>query len=50
MFKFLIDHDNKGKGDILTCYTPSTEIREAKLDVGLYSGHAYSILDVKQIQ
>jgi calpain-15 len=28
MFKFLIEHDKGGKGDILTCYTASTAIRE----------------------
>ncbi|KAL4468366.1 hypothetical protein ABPG72_012260 [Tetrahymena utriculariae] len=50
MFNFLEEHDKAGRGDILTCYTPSTEIREAQLDVGLYSGHAYSILDVRRIK
>lgn len=48
MFQFLITHDKGGKGDILTCYTESTKVREEQTSVGLYAGHAYSILDVKE--
>jgi len=34
---------------IITCFTKSTEITEEKSGNGLVSGHAYSILDVREI-
>lgn len=35
---------------LLTCYTKATEIREEKNPLGIQSGHAYSILDGKEVQ
>lgn len=35
---------------LLTCYTKSTDIREEKNPLGIVSGHAYSILDAKEVQ
>jgi hypothetical protein len=34
---------------IITCFTKSTEVTEEKSGEGLVSGHAYSILDVREV-
>nr|QBH22547.1 calpain family cysteine protease [Philasterides dicentrarchi] len=35
---------------IMTCYTDSTDVVEEENDLGLLSGHAYSILDAQEVQ
>lgn len=37
------------KNYILTCFTKSTKVSEEKSETGIVSGHAYSILDVRDI-
>lgn len=34
---------------MLTCFTHSTEVTEEQSDEGLVSGHAYTILDVRNV-
>ncbi len=34
---------------MMTCFTKSTEVTEEKNDQGLVAGHAYTILDVRNI-
>ena len=41
--------DANSNNYILTCFTKSTQIREEKNTMGIVSGHAYSVLDVRQI-
>lgn len=50
MYEFLKIHDQGGRGDIITCYTSPASLREEKNDAGLYAGHAYSILDVREVE
>jgi calpain-15 len=47
MWDFIKKSDEKNY--LLTCYSKSTEIREQKNPLGIVSGHAYSILDAKEI-
>lgn len=42
-WKYLEDNDNQK--NVLTCYTKATELREEENELGILSGHAYSILD-----
>ncbi|EGR28521.1 hypothetical protein IMG5_173770 [Ichthyophthirius multifiliis] len=49
VWNYLIQHDNNGKSDILICYTKSAHIKEEQNKLGILAGHAYSILDIKQI-
>jgi calpain-15 len=41
--------ESNDKNYLLTCYSKSTEIREEKNPLGIVSGHAYSILDAKEV-
>ena len=36
-------------GFILTCYTKTTEIIEQENELGILSGHAYAILDLRKV-
>ena len=42
-------YDANVKHYILTCFTKSSDISEEKMCTGLVTGHAYSILDVREI-
>ncbi|EGR30491.1 hypothetical protein IMG5_130830 [Ichthyophthirius multifiliis] len=46
-WKYLEENDNEK--NVLTCYTKQTEKREEENQLGLLSGHAYSILDHKNV-
>ena len=43
-----IDESNR-KNYLLTCYTKSTNIREEQNPLGIVAGHAYSILDAREV-
>ena len=35
---------------LMTCYTKTTNVREEQNPLGIVSGHAYSILDIKTVR
>jgi len=41
--------ESEARGYLITCYTRSTQIREEQNPLGIVFGHAYSILDAKEI-
>jgi len=41
--------ESNDKNYLLTCYSKSTEVREEKNPLGIVSGHAYSILDAREV-
>jgi hypothetical protein len=41
--------ESNAQNFILTCFTKSTQITEEKSESGLVSGHAYSIMDVREV-
>lgn len=47
MWKYIKESNDKNY--LLTCYSKSTEVREEKNALGIVSGHAYSILDAREV-
>ncbi|EAR84910.2 calpain family cysteine protease (macronuclear) [Tetrahymena thermophila SB210] len=47
-WKYLEQNDNQQ--NVLTCYTKSTNVREEENELGILSGHAYSILDHQSVR
>jgi len=47
MWKYIKESNDKNY--LLTCYSKSTEVREEKNPLGIVSGHAYSILDAREV-